>query len=85
MSMLDCIICTWNKGSIERGWISGSTWYTIDLIELKTSRGKRYTRYAVCVNGRWKSNQQLSLREARAEVRRLKDEAESARYYAMYI
>ena len=83
--MLDCVMCITNEGHFERGWISGGTWYTIDRITVKMASGKRFKRYAVCVNGTWKTNQQMTLREARAEVKRLKDEAESAKYYAMYI
>ena len=82
MKMLDCVMCITNKGVFERGRISDGAWYTIDLIELKTRFGRRLTRYAVCVNGRWKSDQQMTLREARAEVQRLKGEAEQAKYYA---
>ena len=85
MRMLDCIMCITNKGTLERGRISGATWYTIDLIELKMRSGKRLTRYAVCVNGTWKTNQQMTKREARAEVQRMKEEAEQATYYAMNI
>ena len=83
--MIDCIMCISNKGILERGKISDAAWYTIDLIELKMASGKRLTRYAVCVNGTWKTNQQMSKRDARAEVQRLKDEAEQAKYYAMNI
>lgn len=83
--MLDCIMCITNEGHLERGIIDGFAWYTIDIITVKMASGKRFRRYAVCVNGRWNSNQQMTLREARAEVRRLKDEAEQAKYYAMNI
>ena len=83
--MLDCIMCITNEGHLERGMIDGVTWYTMDIITVKMASGKRFRRYAVCVNGRWKSNQQMTLREARAEVQRLKDEAEQAKYYAMNI
>ena len=78
-------MCITNKGIVERGRISVSEWYTIDLIEIKMSSGKKRTRYAVCINGRWQTNQQMTLREARAEVQRRKDEAEQAVYYAMNI
>ena len=83
--MIDCVICITNEGHIEKGRIDGRTWYTIDNITVKMASGKRRRRYAVCVNGTWKTNQQMSLREARAEVKRLKDEAEAAQYYAMNI
>lgn len=83
--MLDCIMCITNEGKFESGKIDGRTWYTIDRITVKMLSGKRLRRYAVCVNGTWKSNQQMSLREAREEVQRMKDEAEQTRYYAMYI
>lgn len=85
MKMLDCVMCITNEGILEKGKIDGSTWYTIDRITVKMASGKRFKRYAVCVNGRWKSEQQMSLHEARAEVQRLKDEAEQAQYYAMNI
>ena len=80
-----CIMCITNEGTFEKGRISNSEWYTIDNITLKMSDGKRLKRYAVCVNGRWKSNQQMTLREAREEVARLKEEAQAAQYYAMFI
>ena len=83
--MLDCIMCITNEGTFEKGRISSSKWYTIDNITLKMRSGKRLKRYAVCVNGRWNSDQQMSLREARAEVARLKEEAQAAQYFAMYI
>ena len=83
--MLDCIMCITNEGSFIKGRIDYHTWYTIDKITLKMASGKRLRRYAVCVNGTWKSNQQMSLREAKAEVKRLKDEAVQAAYYAMNI
>lgn len=83
--MIDWVIGITNEGHIEKGRIDGRTWYTIDRLTLKTVSGKRLTRYAVCVNGTWHTNQRISLREARAEVQRLKDEAEQAQYYAMNI
>lgn len=83
--MIDCVMCITNKGTFERGRISDGSWYTIDIIELKTRHHRRLIRYTVCVNGRWNSDQQMTLREARAEVQRMKDEAEQAKYYAMGI
>ena len=80
-----CVMCITNEGTFEKGRISDSQWYTIDNITLKMSDGRRLKRYAVCVNGRWNSNLQMSLREARAEVARLKEEARAAKYFAMYI
>ena len=85
MKMLDCVMCITNEGKLESGKIDGSMWYTIDRITVKMASGKRFRRYAVCVNGRWKSNQQMTLREARAEIQRMKDETEQAKYYAMNI
>lgn len=70
--MLDCVMCISNEGTFERGELSSGHWYTIDNITLKMSSGKRLKRYAVCLDGRWKSNQQMSLKEAREEVERLK-------------
>ena len=83
--MLDCIMCISNTGILERGWIGDGHWYTIDNIVLKMKSGKRLKRYAVCVDGCWKSNQQMTLREARAEVSRLQEETRAAKYYAMNI
>lgn len=75
MSRIDgVVICITNEGIFEKGKLDEKSWYTIDRVTLKTSDGKRLTRYAVCVNGRWNSNQQMTLREARAEVERLKQE-----------
>ena len=68
-------MCITNEGVLERGKISNKDWYTIDIITVKMSDGTRKRRYAVCVNGRWNSNQQMTLREARAEVDKLKEEA----------
>ena len=79
------IICIENVGSIERGTISPGKWYTIDKIILKTVDGKRKTRYAVCENGTWKTNQRLTLREARNRVAELHEEYIASKYYAMYI
>ena len=62
-----------NTGSIERGNISPEKWYSIDKIIVKMASGKRLTRYAVCVNGCWKSNQQMTLREARDNVSTMRD------------
>lgn len=67
-------MCITNEGTHERGELSKGHWYTIDDITLKMSDGRRLKRYAVCVDGRWESNQQMTLREARAEVERLKHE-----------
>ena len=72
--MLDCIMCITNEGILERFSLDGGHWCTIDRITLKMSSGKRLKRYAVCVDGHWKSNQQMSLKEARAEVELLKDD-----------
>lgn len=72
--MVERVICLSNVGTIERGRISPESIYAIDKIIVKTASGKRYTRYAVCVDRCWKSNQQMTLREARAEVARLKDD-----------
>ena len=83
--MIDCIMCITNEGVLERGNICGGHWYTIDRITVKMRSGKRLKRYAVCHNGRWQSNQTMTLREAREEVTRLREEYESAQYYAMNI
>ena len=78
-------MCISNVGSIEKGRISDAAWYTIDKVIIKMASGKRLTRYAVCTNGRWNSNQQMTLREARGMVSRLKKDAEEATYYALGI
>lgn len=83
--MLRCIMSITNEGTFERGKLPDGRLYTIDNITLKMSDGKRLKRYAVCLNWCWKTNQIMSLREAREEVQRLKDEAEQAKYYAMGI
>lgn len=71
--MIDgAIICITNEGIFEKGKLDAKNWYTIDRITLKTVDRKRLTRYAVCQNGRWISNQHMTLREAREFVERLK-------------
>ena len=75
MSKLVCIMGYENVGSIERGEISPGYRYSIDKIIVRMSDERRLTRYAVCVNGCWNSNQTLTLKEARAEVAMLKKEA----------
>ena len=74
MGMVIAPICLHNVGSIERGRISPESTYSIDKIIVKMSDGKRLTRYAVCVDHCWKSNQQMTLREAREEVSRMQDD-----------
>lgn len=74
MSMLVAEIGISNVGSIERGRISPEITYTIDKVIVKMSNGKRFTRYAVCVNGRWKTNQRMSLREAHETVKQMRDD-----------
>ena len=74
MTNLCCIMCISNDGILERHELGNGHWCTIDKITLKLSDGRRLRRYAVCENGRWKSNQQMTLREARSEVERLKQE-----------
>lgn len=85
MSMVVSAICLSNVGSVETGRIDRNKWYSIDKVIVKMSDGRRLTRYAVCVNGCWKSNQQMTKREARKEVQKLKEEAIAAKYFAMYI
>ena len=73
MSMIgDAVICLSNVGIVERGRITPDDWYTIDKIIVKKANGKRYTRYAICINGRWQTNQKMTWREARTEVDSLK-------------
>ena len=74
MSRLLCIMCITNEGTYEKGRIDDRHLYTIDRITVKMSDGRRLKRYAVCVNGRWESNQQMTLREARQKVEELKQE-----------
>ena len=74
MGMVIAPICFSNVGSIERGRISPESTYSIDKVIVKMSDGKRKTRYAVCVDHCWKSNQQMTLREAREEVSRMQDD-----------
>ena len=38
------------------------------------SDGGRLRRYAVCVNGRWNSNQTMTMREAREYIEQLRQE-----------
>ena len=68
--MLRCIMGITNEGRFERGKFANGQWYSIDNITVKMSDGKRLKRYAVCLNGRWNSNQMMTLREARAEIAR---------------
>ena len=72
MGMVIAPICFSNVGSIERGRISPESTYSIDKVIVKMSDGKRKTRYAVCVDHCWKSNQQMTLREAREHIAQLK-------------
>ena len=65
-------MCITNEGVLERGTLDKTHWYTLDRITLKMSDGSRLKRYAVCVNGTWHSNQQMTLREARAHIEQLK-------------
>ena len=58
-----------NEGTFESGRFEDGIPWTIDRITLKISDGTRLTRYAVCVNGHWRSSDQMTLREARAEVK----------------
>lgn len=76
MSMLEAVICISNVGSIERGTLGSNTPYSIDKVIVKMSSGRRLTRYAVCVNHTWESNQQMTLKEAREAVARLRDDFE---------
>ena len=73
MYCVNGIMCITNNGILERGWLDGGNWYTIDNITVKMSNGKRLKRYAVCENGTWKSNQTMTLREARTVVEELRD------------
>lgn len=83
--MVNCVLCIGNDGVVERGKLSDGTLFTINKITLKMSDGKRRRRYAVCVNGVWKSHEYMSWREALAKVRQMEKEAREAKYYAMYI
>ena len=65
-------MCVTNEGTQERGRLSRNHWYTIDRITLKMSDGKRVRRYAVCVDGRWNTNQWMTLKDARKKVECLK-------------
>lgn len=85
VKMLDCVMSITNTGIFERGQISPVKWYTIDKVILKMRSGKRLTRYAVCINGCWKTGQQMTLREAREQVRQARAEFEESKYYAMGI
>ena len=67
-------MCITNEGILEKGKLDNRHWYTIDRITLKLSNGKRLKRYAVCVDGRWDSNQQMTLREARTFVEQVRRE-----------
>ena len=87
MSMIPgSIISMTNTGAVQSGCISprpchiigaDGKWrlihhFTIDRIICKTVDGKRLTRYAVCVDGVWHSNQRMTLREAREHVEQLR-------------
>lgn len=73
MSMLDCVIGIGNDGTLERGRFEDGIAWSIDNITLKMASGKRLRRYAVCVDRCWKSNEYMNLREARAQVERLRE------------
>ena len=85
MAKVENVVGIYNMGAIESGRFSPVEWYTIDRIVLKTRDGRRVTRYAVCVNGCWKSSEQMTLREARERVAWIRNDIAERAYYAMYI
>ena len=72
--MLRCVMCITNNGTFERFDLGNGHRCTIDNITVKMSDGTRLKRYAVCLDGRWHSNQQLTLREARRMVEQHKQD-----------
>lgn len=86
MSMVKCVICKTLGEPVESTRIDGHNFATIRKVIYRFSDGRRQTRYTVCTgNVIWATKDDYTLNEARAEVRRLKEEAEQAKYYAMYI
>ena len=67
----DAIICTKLGEKIQWGWIStaGDIKYSINKLHLKRADGKRLTRYAVLINGKWDTSKDYSLKDAREYVR----------------
>ena len=84
--MISCVISQTLGEPVEFGWIRENELATIRKVILKYSDGRRQTRYTVCTgNVLWNTADNYTLREARAEVARLQEEARAAQYYAMYI
>ena len=72
MSMLDCVLGIGNDGTLEHGRFDDGIPWSIDIITLRMSSGKRLRRYAVCVDRCWKSGEYMPLREARQKVEDLR-------------
>ena len=80
------VICKTLCEPVEYSCIGENKLATIRKVIYKMSNGKRLTRYTVCTgNVLWDSKDNYTLKEARAEVARLREEAEQAKYFAMYI
>lgn len=74
MSQVQAVISVTNEGTHERFFLPRGHIVTIDRLTLKMTDGKRLKRYAVCLDGSWKSchSNELTLREAREKVEQLK-------------
>ena len=74
MSQVQAVIGITNEGIHERFNLPHGHVVTIDRLTLKLTDGKRLRRYAVCVDGRWRSapDNELTLREARERVEQIK-------------
>lgn len=74
MSQVQACISVTNEGTYERVLLPKGHVVTIDRLTLKMADGKRLRRYAVCLDGCWKScrDNEISLREARERVEMLK-------------
>ena len=71
MSMVEAVISIGLGRCVEVGYI-GENKYRLCRIHLKKTSGKRLLRYAICVNGCWKSNEWYTLKEAHEEIARRK-------------
>lgn len=68
----DAVICTTLGEKVQWGDIyPGRVKYSINKVTLKRADGKRLTRYAVLINGKWSSSEHYKLPEAREYVRKL--------------
>ena len=68
MSMVEAVISIGLGHCVERGVINDWMKYALYTVRLRMTSGKRYTRYAVVVNGCWKSNEYFTKKGARERV-----------------